>query len=164
MQCNTLDTDLLEQKKQQFSQFDQLQQQHFAAVDIHCATNALLTQRSAKIDQLIANLWLRFQFSTQLVIVAVGGYGRGELFPNSDIDLLIISENPNDEPAIRRLIQFLWDLKFKVGSSVRNLQDCFALYADDVSVQTNYLENRFVCGNWQLYVLFSQQLKQTKVL
>ncbi len=83
-------------------------------------------------------------------LVAVGGYGRGELHPCSDIDiLLLVSRPPNDaeRSQVERLITFLWDIGLEVGHSVRTVAECVQESAADVSVMTTLLEARLVHGD-----------------
>ena len=150
---------IIGEQKNKLDELNRRQHDYYVAAKPKADVNQILIDRSSVVDQIIADLWLQLKFSKDLCIVAVGGYGRGELFPHSDIDLLIISETLTDQQSIRSFIQILWDLKLKVGSSVRGLQDCFDIYDDDVTVQTNYLENRFLCGSWELFQKFHHLLK-----
>lgn len=82
-------------------------------------------------------------------LVAVGGYGRGELFPYSDVDLLIIpcaAPSEAQQAAIARLVQLLWDMGLAVGHAVRTTADCREEAAKDATVMTSLLESRHVCG------------------
>lgn len=94
--------------------------------------------------------------SEHLVVVAVGGYGRAELYPFSDIDLLILLENEaaKDEALRARLENFvtwLWELGLTVGASVRSCDEYLSEAANDVSIATTYLESRVIWGNTDLY-------------
>ncbi|HEY7867432.1 MAG TPA: nucleotidyltransferase domain-containing protein, partial [Psychromonas sp.] len=86
----------------------------------------IVTLRARYIDQLLTRLWDHWglSLSDDLCLVAVGGYGRGELHPKSDIDLLILSKegfNEASETKISAFITQLWDLKLDIGNSVRTL-------------------------------------------
>lgn len=90
----------------------------------------------------------------QLAVVAVGGYGRGELAPGSDIDLLFLchyKRTPHVEQMAEFLLYKLWDLGLKVGQSVRSISDCIKLAKNDLTVQTALLEARFLWGSEPLY-------------
>ena len=84
-----------------------------------------------------------------IAVAAVGGYGRRELFPFSDIDLLVLLDSPGDEALSERISAFLaalWELGLSVGASVRTREEFLAEAAKDVSVATTYLESRLLWG------------------
>ena len=88
--------------------------------------------------------------SESIAIVAVGGYGRGQLAPFSDIDLLFLrphKETTWDESVIEFMLQMLWDLGLKVGHATRSLEECVRLAKRDSTIATALLEARFVCGD-----------------
>jgi len=87
-------------------------------------------------------------------LVAVGGYGRGELHPYSDIDVLVLlPSRVNNQTAefAGHLVRLLWDIGLEVGHSVRNLKQCVAEARDDLTVVTNLMESRHVCGDKSLH-------------
>ncbi|WP_081816472.1 [protein-PII] uridylyltransferase [Fodinicurvata fenggangensis] len=91
----------------------------------------------------------------RLTLVAVGGYGRGELAPYSDIDLLFLLPykiTPRSEQVIEAMLYFLWDLGFKVGHATRSVEDCIRLARNDVTIATNLLEKRFLWGDQALFL------------
>ena len=94
----------------------------------------LLAARADAVDQLIRNLWSRAGLEDLgLGIFAVGGYGRGELYPQSDIDLLVLTEGDTDTDTGERLtglMQQLWDIGLTVGSSVPPVDECAELAAN----------------------------------
>jgi len=100
-------------------------------------------------DTLLTGLWRRFSFDDNVSLIAVGGYGRGELHPHSDIDLLILIRNSIPEELGEKLSAFitlLWDLKLDIGHSVRTLDECVSAAKDDVTIATNLLETRTISG------------------
>ncbi|MCS3455143.1 bifunctional uridylyltransferase/uridylyl-removing protein GlnD [Aeromonas rivuli] len=113
----------------------------------------LVATRSLYMDQLLTRLWHKFGFDqeTHLTLIAVGGYGRGELHPHSDIDLLILYEGGQLDEAlglrIGEFITLLWDLKLEVGQSVRNVAECIEQGLADITVATNLIEARHITGN-----------------
>ncbi|MEL0628125.1 [protein-PII] uridylyltransferase [Psychromonas aquatilis] len=114
--------------------------------------NQIVATRSQYIDQLLSRLWnmLGLNENKDLSLLAVGGYGRGELHPKSDIDLLILSDNKFDkqsEEKISQLITWLWDLKLDVGNSVRNIKDCIEQGKTDITIATSMIESRLLAGN-----------------
>ncbi len=96
----------------------------------------------------------------RLAIAAVGGYGRGELAPHSDVDLLFLQPykpTPRNEQVIEYVLYMLWDLKLKVGHATRSIADCLRLAREDLTIRTALLESRFVWGDDALYTTFKQQ-------
>ena len=96
-------------------------------------------------------------------LVATGGYGRGELYPFSDIDLLVLlAREPEaaEREALERLIGTLWDIGLEIGHSVRTVEGCVAAAADDVTVRTTLLEARYLCGSRALYRELERALAQ----
>ncbi|MGD8420570.1 MAG: DUF294 nucleotidyltransferase-like domain-containing protein, partial [Gammaproteobacteria bacterium] len=87
-------------------------------------------------------------------LVAVGGYGRSELLPGSDIDLMILLEKSAGKDQQQRLsafLTFLWDIGLEVGHSVRTIKDCVRQGKADITVMTNMIESRLIYGNTGLY-------------
>ena len=119
--------------------------------------NQLVEARTSLIDQLLIQAWMYYgleNHSTGIALVAVGGYGRSELHPHSDIDLLILLQhepNPALSEAISQFLTFLWDLGLEIGHSVRTLEQCTEEAAKDLSVITNLLESRLILGNRPLF-------------
>lgn len=124
---------------------------------------ALLRHLSRFIDQLLTDLWQEMALAPGLVLMAVGGYGRGELYPQSDIDLLILlpeGETAEHDGSLEELIRFLWDIGLEVGHSVRTLSQCLEEAGKDITVQTNLLEARFICGKAELFCRFKQAIRR----
>src|SRR5690242_7409647 len=96
----------------------------------------------------------------KLAIVAVGGYGRGELAPYSDIDLLFLlpyKQTPHTEQVIEYLLYLLWDLGLKVGQSTRSMAECLRYARDDLTIRTALLEARYIWGEQALYTELKQR-------
>ncbi|MGK2871855.1 MAG: [protein-PII] uridylyltransferase [Alphaproteobacteria bacterium] len=90
----------------------------------------------------------------RLSVVAVGGYGRGGLAPQSDIDLLFLlpyKQTPWGESVVEFILYVLWDLGLKVGHATRSVDECIRLSKDDTTIRTALLESRYVCGDQELY-------------
>jgi [protein-PII] uridylyltransferase len=115
-------------------------------------------------DQELLLAWNENDLDSSCSLVAVGGYGRGELFPYSDVDILVLfpetlSDNQASvlNPKIESFISRCWDLGLEIGSSVRNIQECLQEAATDITVRTSLLESRYIGGDKKLY---KQLLKQ----
>ena len=97
----------------------------------------------------------------KLSIISVGGYGRREMAPFSDVDLLFLTPykmTPWSENVIETVLYLLWDLKLKVGHSSRSIKDCLRLGSDDYTIRTAMLEHRFVCGDINLACQLNEKL------
>jgi len=115
----------------------------------------LVEGRSALADELLQRAWELHLPGKQhsIALVAVGGYGRGELLPGSDIDLMILLERDthgNYREPLEAFLAFLWDIGLEVGHSVRSLRECAEEAARDITVATNLMEARLLCGPWRL--------------
>lgn len=131
--------------KQANSLFDQ---KFCAGYDIR----KLISERSWFIDQILIHAWQRFDWhkSEHIALLAVGGYGRSELHPYSDIDVLILLADDHKEsftPAIEQFLMLLWDIGLEIGHSVRTLTECAEQAANDITVITNLIECRTIIGN-----------------
>ncbi len=113
-------------------------------------TETLIRRRSDAVSQLVAHVWTSCLGEvTDAALYAVGGFGRGLLFPHSDVDLLALVQHP-EPPRLRALEQFfatLWDVGLKVGHAVREPAQCRALAAADASVFTSLLDARRMAGD-----------------
>ena len=119
------------------------------------AASVLIRERAELTDSVLQQAWQRFGLAGtgSLALVAVGGYGRAELHPGSDIDLLVLLAEEPDQSLRRRIQQFvtfLWDIGLEVGHSVRTLDDCVSQAGRDITVATNLLEARLVVGPQRL--------------
>jgi len=112
----------------------------------------LVRTRAWIVEQLILELWQRNELDqSQLTLVAVGGFGRGDLQPHSDVDILILYHLDLPENAVSAFVQNLWDLGLDVGQSVRTVEESVQLASEDITVATNLMESRFMQGEHQLY-------------
>jgi len=120
------------------------------------SADILISARSWLVDQVLKRAWDRFmgEANDTLSLVAVGGYGRGELMPASDVDLLLLLPDADDGQYNRRieeLLTFLWDIGLEVGHSVRTVRDCVEQSLADITVATNLMEARLLTGSAGLF-------------
>ncbi len=134
------------------------------------AATRLLKSLARHVDATLADLWEHAGMPASAALVAVGGYGRGELFPHSDVDVLVLlpaeRRAPSADPsragtdidalraAVEGFITACWDIGLEIGSSVRSIDECVNEALRDVTVQTALLEARHVCGARRLYGAF----------
>ncbi|MDP3271624.1 MAG: [protein-PII] uridylyltransferase [Limnobacter sp.] len=114
------------------------------------AVEAVLRKRCVCVDEALVALWNAIGMSKQYSLVAVGGYGRGELFPFSDVDVLILIDQEPDEVNTEKLETFCgsgWDIGLEIGHSVRTPKQCVEEAGKDITVQTALVESRFLAGN-----------------
>ena len=121
----------------------------------------VLRQLSQHTDALLSTLWAQSGLGGHCALLAVGGYGRGELFPHSDVDVLVLlPEGAQDDPTVSRCVEAFigncWDAGLEIGSSVRSVHDCVTEAQRDVTVQTALLECRLVTGDAKLTEDFKQ--------
>ncbi len=122
------------------------------------------------VDETLLGLWARCGVPADAALVAVGGYGRGELFPYSDIDVLVLlpSRPPGNDSAasmlkhgVEAFITACWDIGLEIGSSVRTVEECMAEAERDVTVRTALLESRYLCGSRRGFNVFRRNNSQT---
>lgn len=139
---------------------------------------SLLLKLSSLADGLLCQLWQRAGLPSTVALVAVGGYGRAQLFPYSDVDVLVLLPDAlcpdrSDAPpggaacdedggdtlrsALETFIGSCWDTGLEIGSSVRTVAECLSESAGDVTVQTSLLESRLICGNAALFTEFRRR-------
>jgi [protein-PII] uridylyltransferase len=115
----------------------------------------LVHSRAQTVDRVLQLIWHRYPFaqSADIALVAVGGYGRGELHPHSDIDLLILTREGIREEwqeDLSAFVTLLWDLRLDIGHSVRSIQESKEAARSDVTILTNLLETRIIAGSDEL--------------
>ena len=129
----------------------------------HGKAASLLSAHSRLIDRYLHHVWQQLSMPDHIALVAVGGYGRGELYPKSDIDLLILLNADEPDAALQQklhqLISMLWDIGLEVGHSIRTVAQCLSESAD-ITVQTNLLEARLLIGDARLFRELQDALQQ----
>jgi [protein-PII] uridylyltransferase len=111
----------------------------------------LVTARSDVIDEILIRLWHEYagHITNSAALVAVGGYGRGELHPCSDVDIMILVEDPlpdDAETSISAFFTALWDIGLDIGHSVRNVRECCEQSRADITITTTLIEARLIDG------------------
>jgi [protein-PII] uridylyltransferase len=134
----------------------------FAAARPGAATATTLIRGLARlVDASLTELWFTCAMPAGAALVAAGGYGRGELFPCSDVDVLVLLPEgaaESAQPAVERFITACWDIGLEIGSSVRSIDECATEAARDVTVQTALLEMRLVHGAKKLFDALQRRL------
>ncbi|MDD0823035.1 bifunctional uridylyltransferase/uridylyl-removing protein GlnD [Mannheimia sp. AT1] len=125
----------------------------------------LIAKRSQFYDELLSKLWQEFGLSQreELALLAVGGYGRREMFPLSDLDILVLVKTQLDDETLEilnTLFNLLWDSKLQLGASIRTIEECIEIGKAEISVATNMFEGRFLLGNRDLWLNLKEKLYQ----
>lgn len=162
MKCEaTLCADLLPRFKARVQAGEaDLREQYLAEPDVA----GFLQQRSQLIDEVLCDLWRAMQLPDVLALVAVGGYGRGELWPESDIDLLLllpVSADGRLSEQIEQLIALCWDIGLELGHSVRTVGECLEEAQADLTVQTALAEARLLTGDSALFATLRAEFNST---
>ncbi|HHJ34878.1 MAG TPA: [protein-PII] uridylyltransferase [Gammaproteobacteria bacterium] len=118
--------------------------------------NTIVYGRSRLIDQLIDVIYRHLfkDIDQEIALIAVGGYGRGELHPKSDIDLMLLlaeEENQNTKDLLEKILMLLWDIHLEIGHSVRTIDECISESEKDITVATNIMEARLLAGSDKLF-------------
>ena len=129
---------------------------------------SLLQGLAREADTTLKGLWQASGFPAGFALVAGGGFGRGELFPHSDVDVLVLmpdGTSPDQDPELKRKVEAFigncWDIGLEIGSSVRTVSECVAQAQTDVTVQTSLLESRLIIGDAGLYADFHRRFNAT---
>ena len=124
---------------------------------------ALLAGRAALVDKVLQDVWQALAMPPECALAAVGGYGRGQLYPSSDVDLLILipdeqhaTQDSDTAAQLEQLIGLLWDIGLDIGHSVRSIDGCLDEAERDITVKTALLEARYLAGSQALYGDFEQ--------
>lgn len=134
-----------------------------AAYEAHPLTSPLLHGRSKLVDGVVTRLWKICGIPSSATLAAVGGYGRGELYPSSDVDLLILLPDHADtdlQSRVSALVGALWDVGLDIGHSVRTVDECLEASLGDITVQTTLLEARLLTGNEGLFNDFALKYRE----
>ena len=142
----------------------EFERQHFDDYSVF----ELIDNRTQFCDDLLKQLWQQFELDkAHLTLIAVGGYGRREMFPLSDLDVLVLSKEekePETEEKITQFVQFLWDCGFDVGHSVRSLEECEKEGKQDITIATNLLESRYLSGDVSFFNALEEILEKARFL
>ena len=136
-----------------------LRARFFASAD----TPGILREHARLVDKVLRALWSESSMPRGLALVAVGGYGRGQLFPHSDVDVMVLLPENVDVPrdAIERLLATLWDVGLELSHAVRTLDECEREMTGDITVRTSLLEHRLIAGSRKLFGAFKQRFLDT---
>lgn len=114
-------------------------------------------------DQALRDLLVHLPLPKGAALAAVGGYGRGELYPYSDVDLLILlphEPTEHDEAALSALVAAMWDIGLEPGCSVRTVEQCITEARGDITVETSLLETRWIAGSRKLTQALHQRMTE----
>ncbi len=120
-----------------------------------------LKKRSDFFDLFLKVIWNKTLKSKRISLVAVGGYGRGALHPQSDLDLLVLAEEIEIQThgeLVEEFLTQLWDANLIIGHSVRSIEQCISFAKADITINTNLLEHRLIAGNKKIYNEFCLEL------
>lgn len=129
----------------------------------HRRPATLLAGLSQAVDRVLREIWQDHELPPATALIAVGGYGRAELYPQSDVDVLFLLDDSLDDADCARfepLIALLWDVGLPIGHSVRRLSECLDESRKDITIQTNLLEARFLAGDKRLFARFQKAFSQ----
>lgn len=122
-------------------------------------TARLLRGHARLVDGVVIAVWSELGGPAAAALVAVGGYGRGQLFPHSDVDVLILLPRALDASGtafVERFLGVLWDIGLEIAHSVRTIAECTSEMAADATIKTSLLEHRWIAGSRPLYRAFGR--------
>ncbi len=130
--------------------------------------NNIVYGRAWLTDQIIISIYheLFENIDQEITLVAVGGYGRGELHPKSDIDLMLLlkqAESEETKAILEQFLMLLWDIKLEIGHSVRTIDECIEESANDITVATNIMEARLLSGSEALFNEMKEKTSAPKI-
>jgi [protein-PII] uridylyltransferase len=123
----------------------------------HPRPAVLLSRHAQLIDRIVKSVWSEAGLGSKATLVATGGYGRGALFPSSDVDILVLlADEPTDaqKESLERLIGAFWDIGLEVGHGVRTVEGCLTAANEDITIRTALLESRYLAGSRSLFKAF----------
>ncbi len=135
-----------------------------AAFNAGGRVDRLLRGLARSVDRTLRKMARGQRITRRVAVIAVGGYGRGELFPHSDVDVLIVipdDARADEFEAIESLVGMLWDLGLQIGHSVRTVTQCLEDASRDITVLTSMIESRLIAGPTQLFEQFVKYVSQT---
>lgn len=137
--------------------------QHAEDYLTHHRADRLFKQNTLSFDRLMLALWQAHDMPDTLTLIAVGGYGRGEMYPYSDIDLLILlpeQATALQQQQVETFIGTMWDIGLNIGHSVRTHSECIKASVIDVTIMTNLLEARLLIGSHATFLPLQEALQQ----
>ena len=157
--------DSLQRFKQLIKQKDQALSAKFNPQE---SVQDLLREKSDFIDELLKATWRHFmaEEADKLSLMAVGGYGRQEQFPQSDVDFVILLDSDDIvqyQEKLTAYLTFLWDIGLKTGHSVRTVNECVTAAINDQTIMTSIMENRLIAGNEGLYQQLRNEITSDKI-
>ena len=127
----------------------------------------VMKERSQLVDEAACGAFatsIGAQLQEKLALVAVGGYGRQELFPHSDIDLLLLAaktpDSAVDKAAISEFLRVLWDMGLRVSQSVRTVEECSKVHEGNFELTVSLLDRRYLCGNMALFASLNDRFSR----
>ena len=145
------------------SEYQSLRQEAISEYRLTLKADALLSTLRKCADLTLTRLLALCPLPKGAALAAVGGYGRGELYPFSDVDLLILlpcDPDPAEEASLGTLVTAMWDLGLEPGYSIRTIDQCIAEASADITVETSMLETRWIAGSKKLIQTFIAAMKK----